>query len=116
MTDERVDAKAAEEEAQAEAAGEHENVLADENVTVEDLPSVEDKNVNVLANEDVDPNVGWTNQHALDDRGEDRETFVNPSAAPGQYVPQHQLPTKEGLAASGVADPESYLAGVPVRK
>ena len=116
MTDERVNEKAAQEEARAEAANEHEKVLADENVTVDDLPSVEDKNVNVLANEDVDPNVGWTNQHALDDRGEDRETFVNPSAAPGQYVPKNQLPTKEGLEASGVANPEAYLAGVPVRK
>lgn len=77
-------------------------------ISESDLPSREDSDVRLLSAEADDPNDEWTSQ--------DDNAFVAPQEMPGQYVDQHELPTKEGLAEIGVADPEAYLAGVHVRK
>lgn len=106
---EKVDA-AKQAEAKAEASGD--GVALREVVKASDLPK--EKDVPRLAQENNDPNVGWTNQAA--ERDEDQVSFVDVEGAPGQYVAVSELPTEEGLKSIGVRDAGAYLAGVPVKK
>lgn len=71
------------------------------------LPSVKDRNVNLVQAPSVESDQGWTVQSEV--------PTTDRASIPGQYVQPHELPTREGLEALGI-DPLPYLAGVAVRK